>query len=95
MPQITFTQGHPPLHVRHGINLMSALQGARLPVGASCSGEGVCGKCYVQIIKGSENLSPITKLEENLLSKYEMPPDTRMSCLTRVKGDITIAAPYW
>lgn len=95
MPQISFTKDRPALRVREGINLMKALQEAAVPVGASCSGEGVCAKCYVEIVEGAENLSPVTALEKSLLKKYSFPQHTRISCLVRVKGDIKIDAPYW
>lgn len=74
---------------------MSALLNAGMPVASSCFGDGVCGKCRLQIIKGQENLSAINETEQFLRERYQLAANERISCQTYVNGDITVDATYW
>lgn len=74
---------------------MEALQDAQIPVASSCGGDGVCAKCRLQIMEGAENLTRETPLEKKLKAQNKFTPDERVSCLTRVQGDISVHADYW
>ena len=76
-------------------NLMKAIILEGQPIGNSCDGEGVCAKCWVNVVKGSENLSKPSKLENDLLLREKLPADRRVSCLVRVKGPVTVTTDYW
>ncbi|MEM6713486.1 MAG: 2Fe-2S iron-sulfur cluster-binding protein [Cyanobacteria bacterium P01_D01_bin.6] len=54
----------------------------------NCGGYGQCGTCVVEIVEGSENLSPRTKVEERWLRKR--PENCRLACQTLVNGPITV-----
>ncbi|NEQ46019.1 MAG: (2Fe-2S)-binding protein [Leptolyngbya sp. SIOISBB] len=54
----------------------------------NCGGYGQCGTCVVEIVEGSENLSPRTKVEEKKLRKR--PDNCRLACQTLVNGPITV-----
>ncbi|MEN0058473.1 MAG: 2Fe-2S iron-sulfur cluster-binding protein [Bdellovibrio sp.] len=95
MPCIFFAKKATSLQVPVGANLMKSLLAAGLPVASSCDGEGVCAKCRIFILQGSENLSPETPLEQFLKETNSLPSHTRISCQTEVLGDITIDASYW
>lgn len=95
MPMISFLKDHPSIEVSMGANLMESLLDADLPVASSCGGEAVCSKCRIQIIKGEENLSEETDLELDLKEANDIDSDYRISCQTRVLGDVTVDAPYW
>jgi ferredoxin len=49
-----------------------------------CGGYGQCGTCVVDIIEGSENLSPRTAVEEKMLRKR--PSSCRLACQTVIQG---------
>ncbi|MBM3381994.1 MAG: (2Fe-2S)-binding protein [Betaproteobacteria bacterium] len=84
------------LSLRKGTNLWVALRRFGIPVGSSCSGVGVCGKCAVQIDEQYEKqLSPRTDLETETLSRQGIDPAQRLSCLCRVQGDVIVSADYW
>ena len=53
-----------------------------------CGGYGQCGTCVVDIIEGTENLSPRTAVEEKMLRKR--PSSCRLACQTTVHGPISV-----
>ncbi len=82
--------------VRRGVNLWVALRRFGVPVGASCSGVGVCGKCAVRQLAGDDqSLTAKTEFESQTLAKQGLASDLRITCLCRVNGNISITADYW
>ncbi len=74
---------------------MEALLKGGLPVASSCSGDGVCAKCRIQIVSGAENLTVENETEKFLRETKKVPADSRISCQVQVMGDITVDASYW
>lgn len=95
MPKIRFLKNDRVLDVPEGANLMASLLEAGFPVASSCDGEGVCAKCRMQVLEGTENLSRATELEEFLIERYELKKGVRISCQCEVKGDVKVHATYW
>ena len=95
MPIIRFTKSDAELDVPVGSNLMKALLEGGRPVASSCKGEGVCGKCRIEIVHGRKNLSIETELEKFLRERHSIPKEMRVSCQTEILGDITVTASYW
>lgn len=95
MPTIRFKKTYPDLEVEPGAFLMEELLKAGLPVASSCHGDGICGKCRMQIVEGAENLSKINSVEQLVRERLNIARDYRISCQTRVMGDITIDTSYW
>lgn len=95
MPKINFVKEIPPIEVPQGTNLRQALLDAGRAVASSCGGEGVCGKCWMKIMEGENNLSPETEDEKFLKSSNKLGPIYRISCQVKVLGDIKVDAPYW
>ncbi len=94
-PAITFRrvgQSSVELTVRPGALLLAAAVRARLPIGRSCRGVGVCAACRVRVLAGTEVLSPRTDWETRPMA---LEPDERLACQVRVYGDVTITADYW
>src|ERR1039457_3667782 len=71
-----------------GTNLMEAIIDAGVPIGNSCDGEGVCAKCWVNVLEGATNLTKPSKLETDLVIREKIPEGRRISCLVRTKGDV-------
>ena len=83
-------------HMRGGSNLWVFLRKRGLPIGAACSGVGVCGACNVHITSNDENAISIKNdFEKETLFKNEKPQENRLACLCRVFSDITVQAEYW
>ena len=95
MPTIRFAKKFPEIQVQDGAILMDELLLAGLPVASSCHGDGVCGKCRVQILEGAENLSQVQELERMLRERLKVPSGYRISCQTKIHGDILIDTTYW
>jgi 2Fe-2S ferredoxin len=96
MPVISFAKKHrPSIQVIPGANLMKALLEAEVPVASSCNGDGVCGKCRLQIVSGAQNLSKPNETEIFLAEKYQLKTHQRISCQTFVLDDVEIDAGYW
>jgi len=74
---------------------MRNLLAAGIPVASSCYGDGVCGKCRLEIVSGGENLNPANETEKILRSRLNLGKTERISCQTEVHGDITVDARYW
>lgn len=95
MAKISFTKSFEPIEVASGENLMQALLNASIPVASSCYGDGVCGKCRMEVLSGAENLSKPTPLEDMIKERLGMDKALRISCQTRVEGDVTVDTSYW
>lgn len=95
MSKIRFIKNNKAIEVVSDKTLMSMLLENNIPVASSCHGEGVCGKCKLNILQGAENLSLPTELELILTTKYQLTLGQRISCQTYVNGDVTIDATYW
>lgn len=93
--KISFVKNKPTIEVATGSNLMTALLEAGVPVASSCNGDGVCAKCKIKIIEGLENLSPENETEKFLKNKESFDKSVRISCQTKVLGNITIDTNYW
>lgn len=95
MPKVTFLPSKKEIDVTWGTTLFDAAHQAGLPVASSCNGDGVCGKCAMQVVSGGDKLSESTPLEEKLLKKERHPPTDRISCQVEVQGDCTVTTRYW
>ncbi len=54
----------------------------------NCGGIGQCATCIVEIVEGSENLSPRTDFENRKLKKK--PENYRLACQTLVNGAVSV-----
>ena len=71
--------------------LVDTIQKAGINLSVYCDRKGVCGKCFVEILEGA--LPPPSKNEKYLIEQKKYPPNYRLACLYRIKGDIRINIP--
>ncbi|MFN7729223.1 MAG: 2Fe-2S iron-sulfur cluster-binding protein [Bdellovibrio sp.] len=97
MPKISFAKNNrAPTQAQEGANLMQVLLGAEVPVASSCHGDGVCGKCRLEIVQGAESLSARNEAEEFLAERFGLKKNQRVSCQVVVgTQDLIIDATYW
>ena len=82
--------------MRAGANLWVFIRKRGLPIGAACSGVGVCGACNIKVITNNPNaVSEQNDFEKNTLLKNNKLIENRLACLCRVFSDLTIQADYW
>ena len=84
-------EGEPVVvEVREGDSIFDA--GAKVSAGidTACVGKGTCGLCRVKILAGAEHLTPYTDEEKKHLGNVYHLTKVRLSCRTRVSGDVVI-----
>lgn len=85
------------LQVRRGANLRDALVAAGLDVyrgttkWTNCNGRQLCGTCIVDVEQGGQFTNRKSNDEDGTLSIQQCPRSARLSCVTFVYGDVTIA----
>ena len=91
MFQVTFTfEKQDPVVVTAApdSNLLQVAREANVAIDAPCSGNGSCGKCKVKLVDGSLD-SPKT----GHISQEEYDEGWRLSCGSRIVGDVTVLVP--
>lgn len=64
------------------------------PIGNSCGGTGICGRCRVTVLDGADRLSAHSWIELN----GEFPPlgaGERLACQAVPHGSVTVTTGYW
>ncbi len=94
-PKIKVTKSQKVFEVPVGANLMKSLLENNLPVASSCDGDGVCGKCSIQIVSGMTHISTANDTEKFLADVHDLEKNERISCQVEVLGDIEVDTRYW
>ncbi|MDL1891831.1 (2Fe-2S)-binding protein [Sphingobacteriales bacterium CHB3] len=95
MPTVIFVPSKKRRQIKAGATILAAANQADVPIGQSCSGDGICGWCKVTVLSGAENLAPPTKLEAKLIEEKLFERNERAACLAVVRGDVAITTSYW
>ncbi len=95
MAVVRFLPSGKEKEVKPGSTILSAANRCGLPIGQSCSGDGICGWCRVKVVEGIERLAPPSPLEQRLIEEKGFAPDERAACLAKVHGDIVVTTSYW
>jgi len=90
MPRVRFLPSETTVDCALGSSLFDAGAQAGISIETACVGKGTCGLCRVKVIAGGEGLSPYTEEEERHLGNLYHLTKVRLSCRTRVTGDVTI-----
>lgn len=91
MPQITFRfeEGEDVvIFATAGDNLLEVARNANVAIDAPCSGNGSCGKCKVKLVAGE-----LETAKTNHISDEEFAQGWRLSCCSKVVGDVTVLVP--
>ncbi len=78
------------IEVQDGITIMEAAQRAGIHVNSLCGGEGVCGKCRVQVTHG--DIRP-DKNSISFLSKEEIIEGYLLACQTKIYKSVEVVIP--
>ena len=71
-----------------GDNLLEVARRANVAIDAPCSGNGSCGKCRVKLLEGELQTIPSRHISEE-----EYNEGWRLSCNSKVVGDVTVLVP--
>jgi uncharacterized 2Fe-2S/4Fe-4S cluster protein (DUF4445 family) len=88
--------------VEKGKTLLESAQALGVDLEAICGGKGTCGKCKVRVEEGyfekdnidsrMAHLSEFTEVEQKFIRESDG-PNIRLSCSSRVQGDVKIFVP--
>lgn len=56
----------------------------------TCEGNGDCALCVITIVSGAENITAMSEDEAAILKQMEKPPGCRLSCQSKVRGDMVV-----
>jgi ferredoxin len=86
MPTVVFVNEGRAGSFPEGTTLLQAALGLGINISHICGGNGICSTCRVEVVVGSENLSPINPQE----IAYELGDRGRLGCQARVNGDVGV-----
>ncbi len=92
---ITFAPLGKAAQARANETILDAARRAAVPLGNSCGAVGICARCRVTIVSGSENLTPRTAIELRFGGERGFAADERMACQAAVLGDVVVTTGYW
>ena len=93
--RVRFLPSERTIRVNRGTPLLDAAREAGLPVAQTCTGEGICARCGMEILGGGEGLDEESSSEARAKAANRIDDKLRLSCLLRVDRDLTVTAPYW
>lgn len=76
-----------------GETIFDALRRAGVPIGSACDGDGICGRCGVEVLEGP--VSEATEAELRVARKNRVAAGARLSCCATPLGDLRVTTPYW
>jgi uncharacterized 2Fe-2S/4Fe-4S cluster protein (DUF4445 family) len=86
-----------------GTPLLDAARSLGVYVESVCGGRGICGRCQISISEGTfakenltsiaQNLDEATEAEARYASLRKLPSDRRLSCQSKILGDLVIDVP--
>lgn len=89
----------PPLgrtaEARADETLLDVARRAAAPLGNSCGGVGICARCRVHVVAGSDHLTPPTAIETRVSQQRDLAADERLACQAIVRGDCAVTTTYW
>jgi uncharacterized 2Fe-2S/4Fe-4S cluster protein (DUF4445 family) len=88
--EVTYRPFEKTTRVPPGTTLFSAAHWIGLPIDSTCGGRGTCGKCKVQVLQGS---AEITTADRKQLRAAELEAGWRLSCQAKVYEDTTVDVP--
>ena len=93
---MTFTIEFQPRGLRidsaQPINGLDAARQAGINLSAVCGGEGICGKCVIQLLTSAEEITP-SEIEQKYLSPEKLGQGYRLACQTTLISDVKIYIP--
>ncbi len=90
MATVTFIGTDGQVHkveAQNGETILKIALDHNIPMEHACGGNGFCTTCMCQVEQGMENLSPRNENEENM---GVIDDPNRLSCQSRVEGDVTV-----
>jgi len=91
MPIVTLKPRDQVLRARKGAALVDLVDDHDTDLEFGCR-DGICGTCIMTVLRGGENLSPMSVAERDTLENFDAGPDQRLACQVKILGDVEIRA---
>ncbi len=88
--EVVFLPEHKEVEVDDGVTLLMAAEEAGIFINSLCGGEGLCGECRLQLIKGNAKAS---KHDIGFFSGEEIKNGYVLACQTRVEDNLEVLVP--
>ncbi|HLB81326.1 MAG TPA: ASKHA domain-containing protein, partial [Dongiaceae bacterium] len=86
-----------------GTPVLQAARSLGVDVDSVCGGRGICGRCQIEVAEGefaklglvsrAASLTPFGEVERRYADRRALKPARRLSCSTRLLGDVVIDVP--
>lgn len=86
---ITYADG-PTAKADRGNSILDTSRLNNIPHAQVCGGRGRCSTCRVRIMRGEENLPPVSDEEQKVLDRINAGPGIRLACQTRPTGNVSV-----
>ena len=73
-----------------GQSILNNLRFADVSHASVCGGRARCTTCRVKVDQGIDNLEPVGELENLALKRINAPPNVRLACQAKIKGDVQL-----
>jgi uncharacterized 2Fe-2S/4Fe-4S cluster protein (DUF4445 family) len=100
---VVFTPSGKRGRFAHGTQLLEAARSLGVDLDSVCGGRALCGRCQVLVMEGdfpkhgvsshADHLSPLSEMEQRYAERRPLPAGHRLSCSTRIRGDLVIDVP--
>lgn len=90
VPKITFLPSGVTIEVHEGVTVFNAAARAEVAIPSQCGGRCACALCRIELVEGSKLISPMGWEEEGHLGNSFHLTGERLSCQTRVFGDVVV-----
>ena len=93
--RIYFLPSQRTVSVATGTTLLAAAREAGLPVASACGADGICGRCGMTVVSGTDALSRESDDEVRAKRMNRVDANERLACRARIGGDLAVTASYW
>ena len=93
MPTVSFLPSRRSVELAPGETLHDAARQAGLPIASACAADGLCARCGVEVLAGSEHLPPESAAEARAKRRNRIEPHLRLGCRVAPLGDVVITTP--
>lgn len=89
--KINIVSHNKTITAHEGDLLADKIQKAGINLSVYCNKKGLCGKCFVEIVKGK--LAHLSEREELFIKQKRLDKNYRLACLHKIKSDLEINIP--
>ncbi|MBN1367857.1 MAG: 2Fe-2S iron-sulfur cluster binding domain-containing protein, partial [Dehalococcoidales bacterium] len=88
--KVTFQPDNKTVEVEAGTTLLQAAEAANVYINSLCGGEGLCGECRLQVLKGNARAD---KRAIGFFSAEELKHGYVLACQTKVNDNLEVMVP--